>query len=116
LTNEHPDVRILFAAGEVSGDRQAAHLVRALLNINPNTRIYGTGGEMMRQSGIFSCLTGRNRVISNQWRRVLQVRANHHSHNQGLTMTLNFFYRVLNVALLVALTILASGCPNPRGY
>lgn len=46
----HP--RIFMAAGEVSGDRQAAHLARAVLALDPATLLYGSGGEMMRQAGV----------------------------------------------------------------
>jgi lipid-A-disaccharide synthase len=41
-----------MAAGEVSGDRQAAHLAHAMLRMEPHLRLYGTGGEMMRQAGV----------------------------------------------------------------
>ncbi len=41
-----------MTAGEVSGDRQAAHLAREMRLQNPLVRLYGTGGEMMRQAGV----------------------------------------------------------------
>jgi lipid-A-disaccharide synthase len=45
-------MRILMTAGEVSGDRQAAHLANAMLKQNPNMEIYGSGGERMRDVGV----------------------------------------------------------------
>ena len=47
-----PPLRILFAAGEVSGDRQAAYLAQTILDLHPGARLYGTGGEMMREAGV----------------------------------------------------------------
>ena len=41
-----------MAAGEVSGDRQAAHLARALLRQNPNETLYGSGGDRMREADV----------------------------------------------------------------
>jgi len=41
-----------MAAGEVSGDRQGAHLARAILTLDPNTILYGTGGEQMQAAGV----------------------------------------------------------------
>jgi lipid-A-disaccharide synthase len=45
-------MRILMTAGEVSGDRQASFLAREILRQNPAVRLYGTGGEMMRDAGV----------------------------------------------------------------
>jgi lipid-A-disaccharide synthase len=41
-----------MTAGEVSGDRQAAHLAGAILRQNPGVEIYGSGGERMRDVGV----------------------------------------------------------------
>ncbi|MBI1807837.1 MAG: hypothetical protein HYR76_12385, partial [Ignavibacteria bacterium] len=45
-------LKIFFAAGEVSGDRQAAYLAHAILSQNPNVELFGSGGEKMREAGI----------------------------------------------------------------
>jgi len=45
-------LQILMTAGEVSGDRQASHLAREILSQDPTVRLYGTGGDMMRQAGV----------------------------------------------------------------
>ena len=44
--------RIFIAAGEVSGDRQAAYLARAILSHNRHVQLYGSGGEKMIEAGI----------------------------------------------------------------
>ncbi|HUL43151.1 MAG TPA: lipid-A-disaccharide synthase [Bacteroidota bacterium] len=44
--------RIFIAAGEVSGDRQAAYLARALRSQDPGIELYGSGGNRMREAGI----------------------------------------------------------------
>ena len=41
-----------MAAGEVSGDRQAGDLARAILVLRPDAVLFGTGGEQMRQAGV----------------------------------------------------------------
>jgi lipid-A-disaccharide synthase len=41
-----------MAAGEVSGDRQGAHLAGAILKLGPDTILYGTGGEQMQAAGV----------------------------------------------------------------
>jgi lipid-A-disaccharide synthase len=41
-----------MAAGEVSGDRQAGHLAKAILNKDPRVHLYGSGGETMRAAGV----------------------------------------------------------------
>lgn len=44
--------RIFFAAGEISGDMQAAHLARAMRRLNPNVYLYGCGGDRLRAAGV----------------------------------------------------------------
>ena len=46
--------RIFIAAGEVSGDRQAAYLARAILSHNRHVQLYGSGGEKMIEATIFA--------------------------------------------------------------
>ncbi len=45
-------LKIFIAAGEVSGDRQAAHLAKAILRQDPTVMLFGSGGEKMREAGI----------------------------------------------------------------
>jgi lipid-A-disaccharide synthase len=42
---------IFIAAGEPSGDRWAAGLIRELLDLSPNARVRGLGGPLMRTAG-----------------------------------------------------------------
>src|SRR5436309_3103863 len=44
--------KIFIAAGEVSGDRQAAYLAKAIVRENGAVHIYGAGGEKMREAGV----------------------------------------------------------------
>ncbi|MEY5062407.1 MAG: hypothetical protein RLZZ112_371, partial [Verrucomicrobiota bacterium] len=46
---DHPSIYVV--AGEVSGDRLAADLVRALKKRNPDLKVYGVGGPMLRAAG-----------------------------------------------------------------
>ncbi len=48
----NPSLTILMSAGEVSGDIAGAHLAAALLNKNPDTRIFGVGGSRMAAAGV----------------------------------------------------------------
>jgi len=43
--------RLYLVAGEVSGDRLAADLVRALKKRNPELEVFGVGGPMLRAAG-----------------------------------------------------------------
>jgi len=43
--------RLYLVAGEVSGDRLAADLVRALKQRNPELEVFGVGGPMLRAAG-----------------------------------------------------------------
>jgi lipid-A-disaccharide synthase len=44
-------VRVFLSAGELSGDQHAAHLIRALRDLDPKTECRGFGGEQMREAG-----------------------------------------------------------------
>ncbi len=48
----HQPIKIFLAAGEVSGDRQAAFLAEALWKQDPSLHLFGSGGERMRQAGV----------------------------------------------------------------
>ncbi len=52
LSDQSDSLRIFMAAGEVSGDRQAAFLARAMLAQHPQLILYGSGGEKMREAGV----------------------------------------------------------------
>jgi lipid-A-disaccharide synthase len=44
--------KILIVAGETSADLLGAHLVKAVLSMDPQLRFYGVGGEHLRNMGI----------------------------------------------------------------
>ncbi|MFQ6077835.1 MAG: lipid-A-disaccharide synthase [Thermodesulfobacteriota bacterium] len=44
--------KILIVAGEASGDLLGAHLVKAVLSMDPQLRFYGLGGKHLRTMGI----------------------------------------------------------------
>jgi lipid-A-disaccharide synthase len=46
---------ILIVAGEASGDLHAAHLVRAIKKVRPNTAFLGLGGERLKAEGVEIC-------------------------------------------------------------
>lgn len=54
--------KVLISAGEASGDLHAAHLVEALLALDPSIELFGLGGERMAESGVE--LIVRNEQIS----------------------------------------------------
>lgn len=43
---------IVIVAGEASGDLHGANLVRELLNLDPNIKFFGMGGDMMKDAGV----------------------------------------------------------------
>ena len=42
----------MIIAGEASGDLHGAHLVRAMLGLNPDLEFFGIGGNALRQAGV----------------------------------------------------------------
>ena len=46
-----PDKSIFIIAGEKSGDRHAANLIKELIRINPKLSIHGLGGNLMQEAG-----------------------------------------------------------------
>ncbi len=44
--------KILIVCGEPSGDLHGANLVKALKEINPNTKVYGVGGGFLQKEGV----------------------------------------------------------------
>ncbi|MDD4910591.1 MAG: lipid-A-disaccharide synthase [Candidatus Omnitrophica bacterium] len=45
------DKKIMIVAGEASGDMHAAHLIKALRELEPSAQFSGLGGERMEQAG-----------------------------------------------------------------
>lgn len=44
--------RIMIVAGEASGDLHGGNLVRAMHQIDPSLRFYGTGGKKLKEAGV----------------------------------------------------------------
>jgi len=44
-------MKILFVAGEPSGDEHGSHLVKSLLKRMPDLDAYGIGGTLMEKEG-----------------------------------------------------------------
>ena len=44
--------KIVFIAGEVSGDKHTAELASAIKSIEPEVSLYGLGGTMMEEVGV----------------------------------------------------------------
>ena len=45
-------MKIMFSAGEVSGDIHGASLAREILKISPETELIGFGGDLMAGAGV----------------------------------------------------------------
>ena len=43
---------IMIVAGEASGDKHGAHLVKAMRDLSPNLSFFGIGGDSMREAGV----------------------------------------------------------------
>ena len=52
MSEESASARVLFVAGEPSGDAQAAKLAAALPRVLPGVAMYGVGGARMRAAGV----------------------------------------------------------------
>ena len=44
--------KIMFSAGEVSGDMHGASLAAAIKKIEPEAKLFGFGGNQMQQAGV----------------------------------------------------------------
>ena len=47
--------KIMFSAGETSGDMHGANLAKAIKKIAPNTYLFGFGGPQMEVAGVTLC-------------------------------------------------------------
>ena len=45
-------MKIMFSAGEASGDLHGAGLAGALRRLDPDIELLGMGGELMREAGV----------------------------------------------------------------
>jgi lipid-A-disaccharide synthase len=52
MSDNQAPYRVMFSAGESSGDQHAAHMFAEMRALNPNVHAIGMGGGRMRQSGV----------------------------------------------------------------
>ena len=45
-------MKIMFSAGEASGDTHGASVAKALLEKYPEAQLFGMGGDLMKQAGV----------------------------------------------------------------
>ena len=45
-------MKIMFSAGEASGDTHAASVAKALTEIDPSVEMFGMGGTLMERAGV----------------------------------------------------------------
>lgn len=58
---------LLVIAGEVSGDMHAAAVVRALQNDHADVKVYGIGGDHLRQTGMEILVDAREMAVLGFW-------------------------------------------------
>ena len=45
-------MKIMFSAGEASGDTHGASVAKALLEAYPKAQLFGMGGDLMKEAGV----------------------------------------------------------------
>ena len=50
-------MKIMFSAGEASGDMHGANLAKALRELDPSVELLGMGGARMEEAGVFSSVS-----------------------------------------------------------
>lgn len=45
-------MKVMFSAGEASGDTHAASVANALREIDPSVEMFGMGGTLMERAGV----------------------------------------------------------------
>ena len=65
---------ILIVSGEASGELHGAELVRAIKELSPDTRLFGVGGERMRQAGVEVLYDVDHLEVVGVWEALLSLR------------------------------------------
>ena len=52
-------MKIMFSAGEASGDTHGASVAKALSQIDSNIEMFGMGGTLMEQAGVVSYMISK---------------------------------------------------------
>ena len=59
--------KIMFSAGEASGDLHGARLAHALKGLSPDIRLTGLGGPKMAEAGVELCRDFRDYSVMGVW-------------------------------------------------
>lgn len=66
--------KIMFSAGETSGDMHGANLARALKEICPNIELFGFGGPQMEKAGVVLCKNMLDYSVMGFWEVLKNLR------------------------------------------
>ena len=66
--------KIMFSAGETSGDMHGANLAKAIKEIAPNTYLFGFGGPQMEAAGVTLCKNMLDYSVMGFWEVLINLR------------------------------------------
>lgn len=66
--------KIMFSAGETSGDMHGANLAKAIKNIYPDAQLFGFGGPQMEQAGVKLCRNMLDYSVMGFWEVLINLR------------------------------------------
>lgn len=66
--------KIMFSAGETSGDMHGANLARAIKKIAPDTHLFGFGGPQMEKAGVKLCKNMLDYSVMGFWEVLVNLR------------------------------------------
>lgn len=66
--------KIMFSAGETSGDMHGANLAGAIKKIAPNTHLFGFGGPQMEEAGVKLCKNMLDYSVMGFWEVLINLR------------------------------------------
>ncbi len=67
-------MKIMFSAGETSGDMHGANLARALKELSPNVKLFGFGGPQMRSAGVHLVRNMLDYSVMGFWEVLINLR------------------------------------------
>ena len=66
--------KIMFSAGETSGDMHGAYLAKALKKICPGVQLFGFGGSQMEKAGVKLCKNMQDYSVMGFWEVLVNLR------------------------------------------
>ena len=66
--------KIMFSAGETSGDMHGANLARAVKKLAPDTQLFGFGGPQMEKAGVVLCKNMLDYSVMGFWEVLVNLR------------------------------------------